>query len=126
MNMLKVYELVDTPYDRKHIDTRWVFKVKEADLGNVLKFKARWVIKGYMQSHGIYYNFTCAPVGRMSTLRMVLILEMELKLQVHQMDVSTAFLNVILNDTVYVKALPGVITLCQKENLCFTSHHCMG
>lgn len=65
MTYFKVYNLAEEPRSRKRIDTWWVLKVKEDQMGNVTKYKARWVVKGYMQSYGIDKDFTHAPVYSM-------------------------------------------------------------
>lgn len=60
-----------------------------------------------MQSHLADYDLTHVPVSRLSTLRVLLSLAVRLKLKVNQMYVSTAFLNAVLNDEVYVKPPSG-------------------
>lgn len=45
---LKFYYFVDTPTNRKIVDTNWGFKTKQDKEGNVVRFKGRWVVKGYM------------------------------------------------------------------------------
>lgn len=69
MNQLNFYNLVTTPSDRKNIENKWVFKVKEDEFGNVAKFKARWVMKGFIQTQGVDYDVTHESVSRMYTLR---------------------------------------------------------
>lgn len=120
MKELKVYRLVETPKLRKKIDTRWVLKVKEDEVVNITKFKARWSFNGYMQFLGVNYYLTHSPVSRMSTLRVVLSLAVMIKFHIHRMDVSNAFVNYVLNDTVYINPsswydnfLPAVRKLAQ-------------
>lgn len=100
--------MVETPQDLKHMDTKWVFKTKEDESGNIIKLKARWVVKRYIQVQGIDNALTHAPVSRMSTMHTILSLALNLKLNVHQMDVSTAFFNAPLDDEVmFVNPPPG-------------------
>lgn len=49
MNKLKVYTLVYTPTNIKHIERKWVFKIRENELVEALKFKSRWVAKRYLK-----------------------------------------------------------------------------
>lgn len=43
--------MVDMPRDRKIIDKKWGFKLKENEVGDMEILKARWVVKGYMKTY---------------------------------------------------------------------------
>lgn len=51
-----------------------------------------------MKTHGIVYDLTHVPVYRMSVLRKIISLAIKLKLKIHQMYFTTAFLNAALED----------------------------
>lgn len=114
MEKLKVNELVKPPVGCKHISTRWIFRVKGNKAGEIETYEARWVVKRYMRSHGLYFNLTHAPVSRLSTLRVLLFLAVKSKLKIIQMDICTEFLNTILDDAVYVLLPPGFEHLVPK------------
>lgn len=59
---LKSYKLVKTLIGRKHIPTKWVFKIKEDKDGHVIRYKSRWIVKSYMLKLGIYYDLKNAPI----------------------------------------------------------------
>lgn len=61
---------------------------------------------------------TFSPVVRFESIRTVLALAAERKWRVHQMDVTTAFLNGELHDTVYMKQREGYITPGQEQKVC--------
>lgn len=86
-----------SPY-AKVLGARWVFKRKYLENGDV-EYKARVVIKGYEQRFGIHYTETYAPVVNLRTIRVLLALAAFLDLEVHQMDVKTAFLNATLPES---------------------------
>jgi hypothetical protein len=48
--------LSDLPPGRRAIGLNWFFKVKGGANGNIVKLKARPIIKGYAQGRGINYN----------------------------------------------------------------------
>ncbi|GMF17505.1 unnamed protein product [Phytophthora fragariaefolia] len=59
------------------------------------------------QLHGIDYQEVFAPVARYGSLWLLLALSTVLGLHLHQMDVSTAFLNDILSESIYTKQSLG-------------------
>ncbi|KAL0423551.1 UNVERIFIED_CONTAM: Retrovirus-related Pol polyprotein from transposon RE1 [Sesamum radiatum] len=67
------WELVDLPEGSKK-GVKWIYKTKYDENGEVNKYKARLVVKGYAQEYGIYYNEVFAPVARMETIHLVLAL----------------------------------------------------
>ena len=71
--------------------------------------KARLVAQGHRQIEGIDYTETFAPVIRYDSVRIFLALSACLRLQVHQMDVNTAFLNSPMDEPVYVRQPPSFV-----------------
>lgn len=89
---LNVWSLIDCPKHSKPIGSKWIFKVKRNEQGEVDRFKARLVLKGYSQRPGIDYNQLFSPVARFDTVRTVLSIAATEKLVLYQGDVETAFL----------------------------------
>ncbi|KAL8093845.1 hypothetical protein AgCh_035647 [Apium graveolens] len=104
-----VWELVPPPQDAKIIGTRWVFKNKKDEDGNIIRNKARLVAQGYNQQEGIDYDETYAPVARLEAIRILMAFAAHKKFKLYQMDVKSAFLNGYLKEEVYVKQPPGFI-----------------
>ncbi|EDK44043.1 conserved hypothetical protein [Lodderomyces elongisporus NRRL YB-4239] len=96
------YVLVDLPKGRKAISNRWVLSIKDDG-----RIKGRVVIRGFSQIHGIDYEATFAPVIRYESMRIMLAIAAQYKMQVHQMDVTTAFLNAELDEEIYMKQIEG-------------------
>ena len=71
------------------------------------QYKARLVVKGCGQRLGHDYVETFSPVVRLDTLRAILSLVPKYKLKVQQMDIKGAYLNGILQETVYMKQPEG-------------------
>ncbi|KAL8157440.1 hypothetical protein AgCh_002223 [Apium graveolens] len=105
----EVWALVPPPQDAKIIGTRWVFKHKNDEDGNIIRNKARLVVQGYNQHEGIDYDETYAPVARLEAIRILMAFAAHKKFKLYQMDVKSAFLNGYLKEEVYVKQPPGFI-----------------
>ncbi|MCI05645.1 hypothetical protein A2U01_0026698, partial [Trifolium medium] len=92
MNHNGVWELVELPNGFiKPIGCKWVFKTKKDAKGNVERFKARLVAKGFTQNEGIDYKETFSPVSSNDSFRIIMTLVAHYDLELHQMDVKTAF-----------------------------------
>ena len=70
----RTWTLTELPQGRHAIGLKWVFKVKRDEHGVVVRHKARLVVKGYAQRHGIDYDEVFAPVARMEAVRLLLAL----------------------------------------------------
>jgi hypothetical protein len=68
----QVWELVDPPPGCKPIGTKWVWKNKEGEKGEVVSNKSRLVAQGFSQKEGIDYEETFAPVARLEAIRIFL------------------------------------------------------
>ncbi|CAM8953940.1 unnamed protein product [Rhodiola kirilowii] len=75
--------------------------------GTVEKYKARLVIKGYKQKEGLDYFDTFSPVTRITSIRMIIVIAALHNLEIHQMDVKTAFLNGDLEEEIYMEQPEG-------------------
>jgi len=87
------WELVDLPKGSKPLGYKWIFKKKLKVDGSIDKYKARLVIKGFRQKQDLDYFDTYSPVTRITSIRMLIAIASILNLEIHQMDVKTAFLN---------------------------------
>ncbi|WVZ07203.1 hypothetical protein V8G54_020549 [Vigna mungo] len=112
----KVWDLVELPKGSKRFGCKWVFKTEHDSKGNIERYKARLVAKGFTQKDGIDYKETFSPVSKKDSLRIVLALVAHYDLELHQMDVKTAFLNGDLEEEVYMDQPEG-FTMTGRENL---------
>eukprot|EP00253_Pinus_taeda_P004890 PITA_04890 len=103
------WELVPRPKDKNVIGTKWIFKNKLNENGEVIRNKARLVCKGYAQQEGIHFEETFAPVARLEAIRMSLALSSFQNFKFFQMDVKSAFLNGDLEEEVYIEQPDGFI-----------------
>ncbi|GKA77762.1 ribonuclease H-like domain-containing protein, partial [Tanacetum coccineum] len=106
----KVWILVDLPYGKKAIGTKWVYRNKKDERGVVVRNKARLVAQGHRQEEGIDYDEVFAPVARLEAIRIFLAyLPPYMGFIVYQMDVKSAFLYGKIDEEVYVSQPPGFL-----------------
>ena len=103
----KTWELVPRPSDQKVIGCRWVYKLKRGLDGSITRHKARLVARGYSQTEGIYYDEVFAPVAHSATIRTLLSFANSNDLEIHQLDVKTAFLHGVLDCDLYMEQPEG-------------------
>ncbi|CAI7794706.1 unnamed protein product [Closterium sp. NIES-53] len=92
------WELVELPEGRKAITSKWLFKIKSDADGKIECYKSRLVAKGYQQKEKMDYTELFAPVVKPTTLRTLLAGAAIKGWVVKQMDVTTAFLNGVLEE----------------------------
>jgi hypothetical protein len=97
------WELVPRPKNKNVINTKWVFRNKLNEDGQVTRKNDRLVCKGYAQIEGIDYEETFASVARMETIRLLLAYACSKNVKVYQMDIKSAFLNGELEEEVYIE-----------------------
>jgi hypothetical protein len=103
----QVWELVDPPLGCKPIGTKWVWKNKEGEKGEVVRNKSRLVAQGYSQKEGIDYEETFVPIARLEAIRILLPFSMAKGFKLYQMDVKSAFLNGVLKEEVFMRQTSG-------------------
>ena len=58
----KIWELLDRSASSPVIKRKWVFTTKYGPDGEFIRFKARFVAKGYSQKQGVNYEETFCPL----------------------------------------------------------------
>ncbi|GJV77797.1 putative ribonuclease H-like domain-containing protein [Tanacetum coccineum] len=103
----KVWTLVDLPYGKRAIGTKWVYRNKKDDREIMVRNKARMVAQGYTQEEGIDYDEVFALVARIEVIMLFFAYASFMNFIVYQMDVKSAFLYGIIEEEVYVCQPPG-------------------
>ena len=89
------------------VSSKWIYHEKHGPDGTIQKYKAHVVVQGFTQVKGIDFNKTFVPVTKLSLLCTILALAAKLNLEVHQMDVKSAYLNGNLKEEIYMELPPG-------------------
>ena len=114
----QTWSLVKLPKGHNVVGCKWVFRVKYDGNGEVKCFKGRLVDQGFSQSHDVDYEEIYSPVAQLSSIHTLLAFAAEKKLQVHQMDVVSAFLNGDLTEEIYMKQPQGYVQSGKEELVC--------
>jgi hypothetical protein len=98
---------VPLPKGRKRIFYKWVSKIKHGVNGEVERYKARLVARGFIQTSGVDYNKTFALIAKFVSIRCILALAAIENMEIHKMDVKTTFLNGDLEEEIYMEQPKG-------------------
>jgi hypothetical protein len=101
------WSLVPLLKGRKPISCKWVFKIKHGVDGEVERYKARLVARGFTQTFGVNYNETFALIIKCVSICCIFTLGAIEDMEIHQMDVKIAFLNGDLEEEIYMELPEG-------------------
>jgi len=93
-------DVMDLPEGRKAVPSHSVKKTKHDGPVYVQQFKARQVCGENHQIMGIDYQATYAPTTHLGHVRVALAITTTYDVEIHQMDVCTAFLGVAFEDEI--------------------------
>ena len=99
------WSIEELPSGTKPLRSRVVFKKKLLSDGSVGRYKARFVVEGFLQGN-VESNY--APVVDFSTVRTSLSIAVKRNYFIHQMDVRTAFLHGEIDGRFLFYRLPAV------------------
>ncbi|KAL6335947.1 hypothetical protein AAG906_003572 [Vitis piasezkii] len=97
--------LIELLEDVKPIGCKWIFKTKQDSKGNIVRYKACLVAKGFTQKDDIDYKETFSSILSKDSFRIIMALVAHYDLELHQMNVKTAFLNGNIDEIIYMVQL---------------------
>ena len=101
---------------KRPITCRWVLKRKLNQKGQVSKYKARLVTRGFQQVPGVDYTETFASTSIPPTWRILLALAALLDWEIEQIDFVGAFLNGDIEEDLYMELPPGLQELLKADS----------
>jgi hypothetical protein len=103
--------------DMKVIPCHWVYALKTDSDGQVNRYKARLVADGNRQILGLDVNEIYAPTASFAARRVLLSVAAARDMEVHQVDIKTAFLNGDLEEDVYMRhSCTGPVYLLHSDH----------
>ncbi|CAI7856391.1 unnamed protein product [Closterium sp. NIES-54] len=104
----ETWELCELPPGKKAISSKLIFRHKYGPDGELTRYKSRLVAKGFQQTKGKDFDEIFAPVGKGTTLRVSLVVAANRGWRIKQMDITTAFLNGIILEELYMLQPEGL------------------
>ena len=101
------WTVVERPPGKNIVGCKWVFRIKKNALGQIEKYKARLVARGFTQVYGVDYTETFAPVAKLSSLRTILAIAARNDWPIEVFDFNSAFLNGQLDEEIFMQLPPG-------------------
>ena len=87
-----IWTLMSKPQQRKVLQDKWVFKLKWGSQGEILRYKFRWVIRGFEQKKELNYNEIFATVVKLMSYKALFAIAAALNLKIEQMNIKITFL----------------------------------
>jgi hypothetical protein len=107
LKMNGTWELVERPSEGNVVDSKWVFRIKKNAAGEIEKYKARLVARGFTQIYGVDYYETYAPVAKLATFRLITAIAARNGWPLDSFDFDSAYLNSLLGDElIYLEQPP--------------------
>lgn len=105
----KTWNVIDTsdiPRGHSILKNKLVFKIKRDAKGSIFWFKARWVIKKYLQQYGTDYDQIFAAEAKPMIFRIFFAFAAFYDLNIEQIDVKTNFFYRLIDQLIFVKLPP--------------------
>lgn len=109
--------LVEPPKDANIWGGMWVLSRPRDEHHRIIKHKVRYVISGNHQVYGLDFEDTYASVGKSDSMRIILATASAMGFHIIQFDITTAFLNGDMRDTVYCCQVRGFKNLLHPHHV---------
>lgn len=112
------WEVIDLPPNRKPVSCKWIYKIKYDSQGNIDRYKARLVARGFTQRYGINFTETFSPVAKFDSIRTLLSIVAVDDLEMVQFDVRTGFLHGKIDEELYMIQPPHFKDKNHPQRVC--------
>ena len=103
------WQLTPLPDGANLLKGGWVFKIKRNESGEITRYKARFVAKGYTQEHGVDFFETFAPVAKIQTIRLLFFIAVQHDVEICQFDIPNAYVKAPVEEDIFIEQPKGFI-----------------
>jgi hypothetical protein len=107
----KTWDIVPFHPRLKPLKTRWVYKLKESHLSELIELKSRFVAKGFEQLYGLDYIETFASVIKQMAWKLVFALALINGWLIYKVDMISAFTQGDIDTNIYLFPPQGLESL---------------
>ncbi|KAL1347145.1 hypothetical protein AAHE18_08G237600 [Arachis hypogaea] len=93
------WSLVEKPCNEKIVTCQWVFAVKKNSKGEIIRYKARLVARGFSQTAGVDFDQVFSPIVKPVTIRIMISIALSKGWRIKQYDFQNTFFNGQLHET---------------------------
>ena len=97
-----VWMLMPPPPKIHPLTSKWVFRMKKNEKGDVEWYKVCIVARGFEQVEGVDFNETFVLTCKYKSIQTLLTIRAAEDLEIHQLDIKTAFLHGTLKKDIYI------------------------
>lgn len=113
-----VWDMVLRTEWKSVVTSKWIYKIKHAADGSIKMYKARFVARSFSHKEGKFYNETCSLVAKYTSIRSIISVTFIMGWKLHQMDVKTTFLNVVIKEEVFIEQPQGFVIHWKESHVC--------
>lgn len=106
------WKLVSRTPKQNVLSWKWMYKLKQVEIGKIERYKTRLVEKKMCQQNGIYFKETLAPVIKLATILLILSIVVTNAWELWQLEVTNTYLHGILEETIFMRQPLG---FCDEE-----------
>lgn len=104
---MRVWKEVKVSSHQKVFLTKWVFAYKFNSNGEIIKGKARYVVRGFSQREGVDLNKTFAPTAKFTSLMVLFSVAVRKGWKIRGFDVVAACPHSPIDENIYIRPPEG-------------------
>jgi hypothetical protein len=113
-----IWDIVPIPEGKSIVTSKWIYKINHAVDVSIEKYKVRFVARGFSQVEGVDYDETFSPVSFYTSICSIIALDSSMGWKLHHTNVKTTFLNVEIEEQVYIEQPEGFIIHNEISHVC--------